>query len=93
MVSDSQKISLTWPHKIIKKIFLKSTKNMKLSTIFGNFRGLNDASYHIFEDTFQLSIFPKLNILFLSQDTGRPRNMTKLDLNILDAFFLLKTAA
>ena len=32
-----QKMALTWPHKIIKKIFLKSTKNMKLSTIFGGF--------------------------------------------------------
>ena len=32
-----QKIVLKWPHKIIKKIFLKSTKNMNLSTIFGDF--------------------------------------------------------
>ena len=32
-----QKMALTWPLKIIKKIFLKSTKNMKLSTIFGGF--------------------------------------------------------
>ena len=32
-----QKMALTWPHKIIKKIFLKSTKNMNLSTIFGGF--------------------------------------------------------
>ena len=32
-----QKKALTWPHKIIKKIFLKSTKNMNLSTIFGGF--------------------------------------------------------
>ena len=47
-----QKIALTWPHKIIKKIFLKSNKNMKLSTIFGAFWGLNDSSYLIFEDTF-----------------------------------------
>ena len=31
------KMALTWPHKIITKIFLKSTKNMKLSTIFGGF--------------------------------------------------------
>ena len=32
-----QKMALTWPHKIIKKIFLKSTKNMKMSTSFGGF--------------------------------------------------------
>ena len=32
-----QKMALKWPHKIIKKMFLKSTKNMKLSTIFGGF--------------------------------------------------------
>ena len=32
-----QKMAVTWPHKIIKKMFLKSTKNMKLSTIFGGF--------------------------------------------------------
>ena len=32
-----QKIAPTWPHKIIKKMFLKSTKNMNLSTIFGGF--------------------------------------------------------
>ena len=32
-----QKTALTWPHKIIKKIFIKSTKNMNLSTIFGDF--------------------------------------------------------
>ena len=66
---------------------------MKLSTIFGGFRGLNDSSYQIFEDTFQQLIFPKLNFLFLSQDTGRPRNMNKLELNISNAFFLKKTAA
>ena len=32
-----QKMALTWPHKIIKKNFLKSTKNMNLSAIFGGF--------------------------------------------------------
>ena len=48
-----EKMALRWPRKIIKTIFLKSTKNMKLFTIFGGFRGLNDSSYHIFEDTFQ----------------------------------------
>ena len=48
-----QKMALTWPHKIIKKIIIKSTKNMNLSTIFGGFWGLNDSSYLIFEDTFQ----------------------------------------
>ena len=32
-----QKMAVTWPRKIIKEIFLKSTKNMKLSTIFGGF--------------------------------------------------------
>ena len=31
----------------------KSTKNMKLSTIFGGFQRLGDPSYHIFEATFQ----------------------------------------
>ena len=48
-----QKMALKWPHKIIKKMFLKSTKNMKLSTIFGSFWGLNDSFYLIFVDTFQ----------------------------------------
>ena len=48
-----KKMALTWPHKIIKKIFLKSTKNRKLPTIFGGFCGLNVSSYLIFEDTFQ----------------------------------------
>ena len=48
-----QKIALKWPHKIIKKIIIKSNKNMKLSTIFGGFWGLNDSFYLIFEDTFQ----------------------------------------
>ena len=61
---------------------------MNLSTIFGGFWGLNDLSYLIFEDTFQQSIFPKLHFLFWSQDTRRPKNMNKLDLNISDAFFL-----
>ena len=37
MVSDSSKMALTWPHKIVKTIFIKSTKNMKLSPIFGGF--------------------------------------------------------
>ena len=88
MVSDSCKKTASWPLKTLKQILEKRTKNMKLSTIFGSFWGLNNLSYLIFEDTFRLSIFPKLNFLFLSQDTGRPRNMNKLDLNILDALFL-----
>ena len=33
----------------------------------------------VFDNIFSLSLF-----LFLSQDTRRPRNMNKLDLNILD---------
>ena len=61
---------------------------MKLSTIFGGFWGLNDSSYFIFDDTFQYPISLSFIFLFWSQDTGRPRNMTKLDLNILNAFFL-----
>ena len=36
-----------------QKILWKSTKNMKLSGLFSNFRGLNYPSYQIFEATFQ----------------------------------------
>ena len=36
----------------------KSNKNMKLSPIFGGFRGLKDSSYQIYEATFQQAIFP-----------------------------------
>ena len=61
---------------------------MNLSAIFGGFWGLNDSSYLIFEDTFQSSIFPKLYFLFSLQDTRKPKNMNKLELNISDAFFL-----
>ena len=63
---------------------------MKLSTIFGGFWGINDLFYLIFEDPFEEPIFPNLIFLgfFLSQDTKRSKNMNKLDLNILDAFFL-----
>ena len=59
-----QKISLTWPLKIIKKLLLKSTKNMKLSTIFDRFQGLNNSSYHIFRTTFNSQFALSFNFGF-----------------------------
>ena len=53
MVSNSSKNGSNMASEDHPKIFLKSTKNMKLSTIFGGFWGLNDLSYLISEDTFQ----------------------------------------
>ena len=44
--------------KALKKIDKKSTKIMKLSTIFGGFRGQNNSSYQISEANFQQANFP-----------------------------------
>ena len=49
----NQKVPLKWPWKTLKKILLKSTKNMKLSGFFSDLRGLNYQSYQLFEATFQ----------------------------------------
>ena len=51
------KMALENPQNYIAK---KYQKNMKLSSIFSDFRGLNYLSYNLFEATFQQSVFPKL---------------------------------
>ena len=56
------------PLKMLKRIQKKSTKNMKLSTFFCGFRGLNNSSYQISEATFQQAIFPLLSFFFWSQE-------------------------
>ena len=48
-----EKMALTWPRKIIQKNISKKYQKHEIVTIFGGFRGLNDSSYHIFEDTFR----------------------------------------
>ena len=55
---------LKWPRKTLKKIFLKITKNMKLSGFFIDLRGLNYQSFQRFEATFQQSVFPNLQLGF-----------------------------
>ena len=58
MVSDSSKIGLEGASENAQKIKQKSTKNMKLFTIFGGLRGLNNSSYQISDAIFQQTIFP-----------------------------------
>ena len=53
MLSDSSKNAFKWPQKTLKKMLLKSTKNMKLSDFFSDLQGLNYQSYQLFEATFQ----------------------------------------
>ena len=60
---------------------------MKLSGFLSNFRGLNYSCYQLFAATFQKSVFPKLSILFLSQDTPWFKNMRKLGLNFFYVLF------
>ena len=60
MPSDSWKSVFKWPWKTLKKILLKSTKNMKLSGLLSDLTDLNYPSYQLFEATFQKSVFPKL---------------------------------
>ena len=56
MLSDWWKSAIKMALEDPRKIFLKSTENMKL---FG-FWGLNYPAYQFFEATFQHSVFPKL---------------------------------
>ena len=55
--------------KNAQNMYQNSTKNMKLSAIFGRFRGLNDLSYKISEATFQPAIFPELDGAVYFQST------------------------
>ena len=48
-----EKMPLKLPRKNLKKIMVKSTKNIKLSAFFTRFRGLNNPSYYVFEANFQ----------------------------------------
>ena len=73
-----------------RNIAKKSFKNMRLAIIFGGFRGLNNQSHQIYGATFYSKFFITIIFYFLSQDTRWPRNMNKLNLNILDAFFLYR---
>ena len=60
MLSDPWKNAFKMASEGLKKILLKSMKNMKLSDILIGFRGQNYLSYQLFEATFQQSDFPKL---------------------------------
>ena len=51
MLSDSSKSALKMASEDPQKIWLKSTKNMKLSAFFSDLRGLNYQSYQLFEAT------------------------------------------
>ena len=53
MLSDSWKGAFEMASEDPQTILLKSTKNMKFSGFFSNFRGLNYPSYQLFEATFQ----------------------------------------
>ena len=75
------KVALKWPRKTVQKTKQKSTKNMKLSTLFGRFWSLNNQSFQMSETTFN-----GFSFWFWSQDNWRSRNMDKLLLNLFDAF-------
>ena len=49
---------------------LKSNKKMKLSTIVGGFRGLNNSSYHISEDLFDSQLFLSFKFGFDDKTPG-----------------------
>ena len=53
MLSDSSKSAFKGPGKTLKKILLKSTKNMILSGFFRDLQSPNYQSYQLFEATFQ----------------------------------------
>ena len=53
MLSDSAKSAFKMASEDAQKILLKSTKNMKLSSFFINFWGLNYPSYQLFKATFR----------------------------------------
>ena len=57
-----------------------SNKNMKVSKIFGGFRGLNHSSYHSSEDTFHQAIFPKLYCCGDKMETMHSQSERKFDL-------------
>ena len=52
-----EKVPLQWTRKTLKKILLKSTKNMKLSGFSSNLRGLNYPSYQLFRPPFNGQYF------------------------------------
>ena len=70
----------------------KSTKNIKLSTICGEFGGLKISSYQISEATFQQAIFLSFHFCFGHKNPGYLETRTKLHLNILDMFIVQKMA-
>ena len=47
-----EKVHLKWPLKTLKKILLKSTKNMKFFGFLRDFLGFNHPSYQLFDATF-----------------------------------------
>ena len=57
MLSDSWKSAFKVALKDPQKILLKSTKSMKLSSFFSDFRGLNYLSYQLFNSHFFLTFF------------------------------------
>ena len=73
-----------------KSIAKKYKKNMKLSDFFSNLLGLNYLSYQLFEATLKNSVYPKLLLLFWSQDTQWSKNMRILGLKLVYVFELLE---
>ena len=68
--SDSWKNGCKMVSEDNQKYILKSTKNMQLSTIAGEFRGLNDSSYHIYEDIFDNKFFLSFKFSFDNKTLG-----------------------
>ena len=59
-----EKVPLKWPQKTLKKVLLKRTKNMKLSRLFSNFRGINHPSYQLFRPLLNSQFFLSFNFYF-----------------------------
>ena len=86
MLPDSWKGAFKTTSEDPQEILLKSTKNMKVSGFFNNFKGLYYSSYQLFGATFQGQFFLSFNFYFGHNTLCGPKTW-ELGLNFLYIFF------